>query len=681
MPTPLTLYRHRKNLTLILAAAMVPAILFMGAISSFFGGAGGSSLAVCQAAATGGVTGGTTGGTPGGTVTGQLTPEQVEMYWFTANGPQDAMATAGAIADAESDDIPDRLQGSLPSAPETPTANTPTDPSLVGWGLWQITPGSAIYYNPTTNAKEAVAKYDADLQTFGNGFLPWTTYTSGAYTQYLPAAQEAYNYLKTHTTDPNPTGGLGGTNSGGVGGTTTGTTTTPTTANATISTAAANNYLTTLEGNTQVGYAIVSSSGKILAKHKDTLLVDAEQITQAMLLVAYLNAHPTGPLSTTATKDLTAMVEDSKTHAANWVYGQVGSGGVTAVAQQAGMTAFKLEVATTGYKLEPSQVDALDYAKFFAKIDQLIPAGQRTFAMGLLSNLAKDEQWGVLSDGFQSVTASQAGSQPGTDGWTVNQAAQVGDPTYGTLGLAIVSQNDGNANNGDSLGQQIMATVASDLVGDSITTAAGYQIDLSQLTTEEQQQLQQETQLVQTEDPGACSNAGLNTSLPTTPGTIATINSTTGVASAPTGLPASVKPAITALIAAGNQIHTLPYIWGGGHGVNLNTLQAGYDCSGSTSYDLYKAGLLSSPYALVSGEYEKWGAPGPGKYITIFSNSTHVFIEVAGIVMDTAWYSSVAPSKPSSGPRWQPASMIQAQINGDISGGGGGFVETHPVGY
>ncbi|MGH2909524.1 MAG: hypothetical protein ACRDK8_09530, partial [Solirubrobacteraceae bacterium] len=172
-----------------------------------------------------------------------------------------------------------------------------------------------------------------------------------------------------------------------------------------------------------------------------------------------------------------------------------------------------------------------------------------------------------------------------------------------------------------------------------------------------------------------CPNVSVSGALPTVPGKVATIQPSTGLAEAPTGLPPAVGNVIDKLIAAGNQIHTLPYIWGGGHGVPLDQIQAGYDCSGSTGYILYKAGLLQGE-ALVSGDFEHWGDPGPGKYVTIFSNPTHVFIEVDGIVLDTAPYAPVVPA--GSGPRWQPASMIQAQINGDISAGNGGFTETHP---
>ena len=59
-----------------------------------------------------------------------------------------------------------------------------------------------------------------------------------------------------------------------------------------------------------------------------------------------------------------------------------------------------------------------------------------------------------------------------------------------------------------------------------------------------------------------------------------------GLAAAPTDAPAAVKLAI----AAGNQLISKPYVWGGGHGVPLSQLDSGYDCSGATSYILHAAG-------------------------------------------------------------------------------------------
>lgn len=122
---------------------------------------------------------------------------------------------------------------------------------------------------------------------------------------------------------------------------------------------------------------------------------------------------------------------------------------------------------------------------------------------------------------------------------------------------------------------------------------------------------------------------------------------------APSGVPATVAK----MFSAGNAIATLPYVWGGGHASFQDT---GYDCSGSVSYMLAAAGLLQAP--LVSGEFENWGDPGPGRWVTIYANGDHVFLTVAGWRFDTV-------ALAETGSRWsrQPAS-------------GAGFVVRHPPG-
>lgn len=128
---------------------------------------------------------------------------------------------------------------------------------------------------------------------------------------------------------------------------------------------------------------------------------------------------------------------------------------------------------------------------------------------------------------------------------------------------------------------------------------------------------------------------------------------TGGMVQAPAGAPAAVGQ----VIAAGNAIATLPYIYGGGHA----SFQAnGYDCSGSVSYALAAAGLVTSP--MVSGDFESWGAPGAGRWITVYANSDHVWMEVAGWRFDTV-------ALAESGTRW-------SQSGGELSG----FVVRHPPG-
>jgi hypothetical protein len=112
-----------------------------------------------------------------------------------------------------------------------------------------------------------------------------------------------------------------------------------------------------------------------------------------------------------------------------------------------------------------------------------------------------------------------------------------------------------------------------------------------------------------------------------------------GTAMAPEAAPDVVKR----VILAANQIAKFPYKWGGGHGAWRDN---GYDCSGSVSFALAGAGLLDRP--LTSGLLAGYGAPGPGRWITIYANSGHVFMIVAGLRFDTS-------GQGRAGTRWQEA--------------------------
>jgi hypothetical protein len=115
-----------------------------------------------------------------------------------------------------------------------------------------------------------------------------------------------------------------------------------------------------------------------------------------------------------------------------------------------------------------------------------------------------------------------------------------------------------------------------------------------------------------------------------------------GLAAIPKGAPARVR----AIISAANQIIGKPYKWGGGHG---RLFDSGYDCSGSVSYALIRSAILG--YPMVSGTLAHWGARGKGKYVTIYANKSHVYMEVAGLRLDT---SSVGDRGGKSGVRWRP---------------------------
>jgi len=136
------------------------------------------------------------------------------------------------------------------------------------------------------------------------------------------------------------------------------------------------------------------------------------------------------------------------------------------------------------------------------------------------------------------------------------------------------------------------------------------------------------------------------------PGMMATVGAD-GLAIAP----ALAPPVVQAVIAAGNKIATMPYIYGGGHG---RWEDAGYDCSGSVSYALHGAGLLET--AMPSGSFTSWGEPGPGQWITLYANGGHIYMTVAGLRFDTS-------GRTRNGTRWQADQRS-----------GSGYTVVHPPG-
>ena len=99
-----------------------------------------------------------------------------------------------------------------------------------------------------------------------------------------------------------------------------------------------------------------------------------------------------------------------------------------------------------------------------------------------------------------------------------------------------------------------------------------------------------------------------------------------GIAYAPSNAPDSVKHAIWAV----NTICRRPYVWGGGHG---SFRDYGYDCSGTVSFALHYAGMLSQP--LPSSDFLRYGERGRGRWVTIYSRHGHVFATIAGLRLDT----------------------------------------------
>jgi peptidoglycan hydrolase-like protein with peptidoglycan-binding domain len=125
---------------------------------------------------------------------------------------------------------------------------------------------------------------------------------------------------------------------------------------------------------------------------------------------------------------------------------------------------------------------------------------------------------------------------------------------------------------------------------------------------------------------------------------------------APDSAPQQVKDAI----AAANRITDKPYRYGGGHG---DFEDSGYDCSGAVSYALHGADLLDRP--LDSSGLARWGEAGAGEWITVYANSGHAYVVIAGLRFDT----SSAGAGGEKGPRWRKTERSPS-----------GYTARHPAG-
>ncbi len=123
-------------------------------------------------------------------------------------------------------------------------------------------------------------------------------------------------------------------------------------------------------------------------------------------------------------------------------------------------------------------------------------------------------------------------------------------------------------------------------------------------------------------------------------------------------VPAGVPATVQAMVVAGNELQDLPY-GPGGHPDPRGATQE--DCSSTINYVLYRSGVRPISEILAENplaqDYVHWGAPGPGRWVTIYATSQptpHVFAVIAGLRLDTSHDGTdTGPNQREDGPRWR----------------------------
>ena len=198
-------------------------------------------------------------------------------------------------------------------------------------------------------------------------------------------------------------------------------------------------------------WALVDSWGRMHRFAPGRVYVSAS-LVKAMLLVAYLRGIGNRAPDSGERASLDPMIKVSSNDAADTVYYRVGDEALYRLARLAGMRNFSV----AGYWAN-AHFSAEDQARFFNRIDRLVPKASRGYARGLLSSIVSYQRWGFsrysLAAGFK--TFFKGGWRGTGAGQLVHEAALF---ERGRTRVSMAVLTDGNPS--QAYGQETLRGVA-----------------------------------------------------------------------------------------------------------------------------------------------------------------------------------------------------------------------------
>ncbi|MEH3055079.1 MAG: hypothetical protein PGN13_13950 [Patulibacter minatonensis] len=161
-------------------------------------------------------------------------------------------------------------------------------------------------------------------------------------------------------------------------------------------------------------------------------------LVKAMLLAADLRSHAAAraPLTATDRIRLRRMITVSSNRAATQTFGAVGGAAALGrLARAAGMRHFSV-----GGHWSSARLTAADQARFWRRLETLVPPAHRAFARGLLHGIVRDQTWGgarvARVAGF--TTLFKSGWVKLDGGWIVHQGLRL-ERGPCTAGIAVLT--------------------------------------------------------------------------------------------------------------------------------------------------------------------------------------------------------------------------------------------------
>lgn len=191
----------------------------------------------------------------------------------------------------------------------------------------------------------------------------------------------------------------------------------------------------------RVAFAVLDADGGVRGYELDAEFSSASA-TKALLLAAELRRlHSEGRRLDEETRSLLEpMITYSDNAAAGAVYARVGDEGLERVATRAGMRSFSVDPGFWG----GAQLTAADLARFYHRLDRVVPRSGRAYAKRLLAGVTASQRWGIPAGAGRAWTVYfKGGWRPAetedTTGPVTHQGALLVHRSGQRLGLAVLT--------------------------------------------------------------------------------------------------------------------------------------------------------------------------------------------------------------------------------------------------
>jgi hypothetical protein len=198
-------------------------------------------------------------------------------------------------------------------------------------------------------------------------------------------------------------------------------------------------------------------------------------VVKGMLLVAYLRrADVRGRALRAGERALLGpMVRVSDNRAADAIHGRVGLAALSALGRRAGMRAFAPHPVWGG-----STITAADQARFFLRVDRLVPRRHRAYAMALLRGVTPAQRWGIAAAvpaGWR--IAFKGGWGRGVTRQVDHQAALLTNAGL-RVSIAVLTADNPSAGYGAATQEGVAARLLRGLAGEVRGELVGYRAGL-----------------------------------------------------------------------------------------------------------------------------------------------------------------------------------------------------------